>query len=82
MVKPKNLRQLEKLLQIKGKWLNLVEIHKNRDEVEKKLQLPAMQAKTSNKTSQEEILKSLMGSVIKYVDPNKPVGMEDWEALK
>ena len=28
------------------------------------------------------ILKSLRGSVIKYEDPDEPVGLEDWEALK
>ena len=28
------------------------------------------------------VLKSLRGSVISYKDPFKPVGQEDWEALK
>ena len=31
---------------------------------------------------QEAILKSLRGSVLKYVDPTEPVGLEDWEVLK
>lgn len=30
----------------------------------------------------EKILKSLRGSVIKYENPNEPVGVDDWEALK
>ena len=29
-----------------------------------------------------ESLKMLRNSVIKYVDPTEPVGIEDWEALK
>lgn len=32
--------------------------------------------------SQEEILKSLRGTVLKYEDPTEPVGLEDWEVLK
>ena len=31
--------------------------------------------------SDEEALKALRGSVIKYDDPFEPVGLEDWEAL-
>ena len=30
----------------------------------------------------EEALRSLRGSVIRYVDPLEPVGLEDWEALR
>ena len=30
----------------------------------------------------KEVLKSLRGSVIKYIDPTEPVGLEDWEVLK
>jgi prevent-host-death family protein len=30
----------------------------------------------------EEALRSLRGSVIRYVDPPEPVGLEDWEALR
>lgn len=30
----------------------------------------------------DEILKSLRGSVLRYDEPNEPVGLEDWEALK
>jgi prevent-host-death family protein len=30
----------------------------------------------------EEILASLRGSVIEYIDPEEPVGLEDWEALR
>lgn len=30
----------------------------------------------------EAVLKSLRGSVLRYDDPNEPVGLEDWEALK
>ena len=30
----------------------------------------------------EDILKSLRGSLIFYKDPTEPVGVEDWEALK
>lgn len=29
-----------------------------------------------------EALRSLRGSVIRYVDPLEPVGEEDWEALR
>lgn len=29
-----------------------------------------------------ETLASLRGSVVYYKDPNEPVGLEDWEALK
>ncbi|MBI2327091.1 type II toxin-antitoxin system Phd/YefM family antitoxin [Candidatus Curtissbacteria bacterium] len=28
------------------------------------------------------VLKSLRGSVLRYDDPNEPVGLEDWKALK
>lgn len=30
----------------------------------------------------EEALRSLRGSVIRYVDQLEPVGLEDWEALR
>ena len=30
----------------------------------------------------EAILKSLRGTLVYYEDPNEPVGLEDWEALK
>jgi len=30
----------------------------------------------------EETLKTLRNTVVKYKDPTKPVGLEDWEALK
>ncbi len=30
----------------------------------------------------EEILKSLRGTLLRYDDPTEPVGLEDWEALK
>lgn len=30
----------------------------------------------------EEALKILRGSVLKYIDPTKPVGVEDWECLR
>ena len=29
-----------------------------------------------------EALRSLRGSVIRYVDPLEPVGLEDWESLR
>jgi prevent-host-death family protein len=29
-----------------------------------------------------EALRTLRGSVIRYVDPFEPVGMEDWEVLR
>lgn len=32
--------------------------------------------------SQEEILKSLRGTVLKYEDPTESVGLEDWEVLR
>lgn len=32
--------------------------------------------------SNQEILDSLKNSVISYLDPSEPVGLEDWEALK
>lgn len=32
--------------------------------------------------SQEEILKSLRGTLKYYKDPDEPVGLEDWEILK
>ena len=36
-----------------------------------------------NKESDEAILKSLRGSVLKYEDPNKPaIDPEEWDALK
>lgn len=31
---------------------------------------------------QEEILKSLRGTVLKYKHPTEPVGLEGWEVLK
>lgn len=34
------------------------------------------------KSQQEEILKSLRGTVKFYKDPDEPVGLEDWEILK
>ena len=34
------------------------------------------------KSVQEELLKSLRGTVVKYEDPTEPVGLEDWEVLK
>lgn len=30
----------------------------------------------------EEALRSLRGSVIRYVDPLEPVGLEDWASLR
>ena len=30
----------------------------------------------------EETLKALRNTVVKYDDPTKPVGLDDWEALK
>lgn len=30
----------------------------------------------------KEMLKSLQGTVLRYVDPNEPIGLEDWEALQ
>ena len=30
----------------------------------------------------EQALKALRNTVVKYVDPTEPVGLEDWEALK
>lgn len=30
----------------------------------------------------EDTLESLRGSLVYYKDPNEPVGLEDWEALK
>lgn len=30
----------------------------------------------------DELLKSLRGSVVRYDDPTKPVGEEDWESLR
>lgn len=32
--------------------------------------------------SPAEALKTLRGSVLRYSDPTKPVGLEDWEALR
>ena len=29
-----------------------------------------------------EALRSLRGSVVRYVDPLEPVGLEDWESLR
>ncbi|MBI3282562.1 type II toxin-antitoxin system Phd/YefM family antitoxin [Candidatus Curtissbacteria bacterium] len=34
------------------------------------------------KEKAENVLKSLRGTLIYYKDPNEPVGLEDWEALK
>ena len=36
----------------------------------------------SSVSSEEESIKALRGSVLKYDDPLEPVGVEDWEALK
>lgn len=36
----------------------------------------------SEKKKQEEILKSLRGTLKYYKDPDEPVGLEDWEVLK
>lgn len=33
-------------------------------------------------SKQEEILKSLRGTLKYYKDPDQPVGLEDWEVLK
>ena len=30
----------------------------------------------------EKLLKQIRGSLLYYKDPTKPVGLEDWEALK
>lgn len=30
----------------------------------------------------EEALRSLRGSLVRYVDPLEPVGLEDWDALR
>lgn len=30
----------------------------------------------------EEALKALRNTVVEYVDPTEPVGLEDWEALQ
>jgi prevent-host-death family protein len=30
----------------------------------------------------DEALRSLRGSVVRYVDPLEPIGLEDWEALR
>ena len=38
--------------------------------------------KKDKKTDQEAILKSLRGNIKFYKDPDEPVGLEDWEALK
>lgn len=32
--------------------------------------------------SAEDVLKSLRGTVARYDDPTKPVGLEDWDALR
>lgn len=32
--------------------------------------------------SPEEILKSLRGTLVYYKNPTKPIGVDDWEALK
>lgn len=37
---------------------------------------------TPYKEKDEDVLKSLRGTLVYYKDPNKPVGLEDWEALK
>ena len=37
--------------------------------------------KPKYKTSTSQVFKSLLGSVISYIDPTKPVGEKDWEAL-
>lgn len=34
------------------------------------------------KEKDEDILESLRGTLIFYKDPNEPVGLDDWEALK
>ena len=33
-------------------------------------------------TDPSEVLKELRGSVKKYIDPTKPIGLKDWEALQ
>ena len=37
---------------------------------------------TPHKEDPTELLKSLRGTLVYYKDPNEPVGLEDWEALK
>ena len=34
------------------------------------------------KNQEKKILESLRGSVIRYDDPDEPVGLEDWDMLK
>lgn len=43
---------------------------------------PVVEVIPYKKTSDEDILKSLRGTLKFYKDPDEPVGLEDWEALK
>ena len=38
--------------------------------------------KDKKESDPEAILKSLRGTLVRYENPNEPVGLEDWEALR
>lgn len=48
----------------------------------KKPVIKVMPIQTENdETKTERIMKKLRGSIVYYKDPDKPVGLEDWELL-
>ena len=44
--------------------------------------IPVAASSNQSMEDPEEILQSLRGSVIEYIDPLEPVRLEDWEVLK
>lgn len=64
------LRNVEKLKQ------PLIITHEGKPVVE------VIPYKEKQESDPEAILKSLRGTLIYYKDPDKPVGLEDWEVLK
>ena len=43
---------------------------------------PVIKVSPYEEESPEEILGSLRGTLVHYKNPTKPVGVDDWEALK
>lgn len=43
---------------------------------------PAVKVIPANEKQDKILFDNLKGTVIKYIDPLEPVGLEDWEVLK
>ncbi|OGY09889.1 MAG: prevent-host-death protein [Candidatus Blackburnbacteria bacterium RIFCSPHIGHO2_01_FULL_44_64] len=69
-------KALEYLRQVEKKKKPLVITHEGEPVVQ------IVPYKSTLKKRDQEILESLRGSVLRYDNPNEPVGLEDWEALK